>query len=102
MNAERFADLIRRQLDLFEREQSVLIVECEEAERAYDAADRGEAEERYGEYLDLVETGTELLAGLRDNFSSTMDEEAAEQYEEEFNRAVLKRLSRFALEIEDL
>lgn len=102
MSAERFADLVRRQLDLFKREQAVLIGECEEAERAYDAADRGEAEERYGEYLDLVETGTELLAGLRDNFSSTMDEEAAEKYEDEFNRAVLKRLSRFALRIEDV
>jgi len=30
-----------------------------------------------------------------------MDEEAAEAYEEEFNRAVAERLPRFALEIED-
>jgi hypothetical protein len=79
-----------------------LIADCDEAERAYDAADRAEAEERYSEYLDLVETGTELLAGLRDNFASTMEEEAAEEYEEAFNRAVVKRLPRFALEIEDL
>jgi tRNA G10 N-methylase Trm11 len=101
VSAERFADLIRRQLELFEREQAVLIAECEEAERAYDAADRGEAEERYGEYLDLVETGTELLADLRDNFKRTLDEETAEEYEAEFNRAVVKRLPRFALEIEN-
>jgi hypothetical protein len=79
-----------------------LIADCDEAERAYDGADRAEAEERYSEYLDLVETGTELLAGLRDNFASTMEEEAAEEYEEAFNRAVVKRLPRFALEIEDL
>ncbi len=102
MIAGRFADVIRRQLDLFEREEAALIVECEEAERAYDAADRSEAEERYAEYLDLVETGTELLAGLRDNFASTMEETAAEEYEEEFNRAVLKRFRRFAVEIEDV
>ena len=101
MSAERFPDLIGRQLDLFEREEAALIADCEEAERAYDLADRTEAEERYGEYLDLVETGTELLAGLRDNFASTMDDEAAEEYEEEFNGVVLKRLPRFALEIED-
>jgi hypothetical protein len=94
--------VIRRQLDLFEREQTALIVECEESERAYDAADRGEAEERYGEYLDLVETGTELLAGLRDNFASTMDEETADEYEQGFKRAVVERLPRFAVEIEDL
>jgi hypothetical protein len=101
VSSERFADLIRRQLDLFEHEQASLIAECDEAERAYDAADREEAEERYADYLDLVETGTELLATLRDNFASTMDEEAAEEYEQAFARAVVKRLTRFAVEIED-
>ena len=102
MSGQRFADVIRRQLDLFEREEADLISECVEAERAYDAADREDAEERYSEYLDLVETGTELLAGLRDAFASTIeDEDAAEEYEETFNRAVVKRLPRFALQIED-
>ena len=51
-----FEDLIRRQLDLFEQECAGLIADCDAAERAYDAADRDEAEERYGDYLDLVET----------------------------------------------
>jgi hypothetical protein len=51
--------------------------------------------------MDLVETGTELLADLRDHFAATLDEEAAEEYEEAFNRAVAKRLPRFALEIEN-
>ena len=88
VSRERFADLIQRQLDLFEREQAALIADCEHAERAYDAADREDAEERYSEYLDLVETGTDLLADLRDNFAMTMDEEAAEEYEQAFNRAV--------------
>jgi hypothetical protein len=97
----RFADVIDRQLDLFEREQRGLIDDCVAAERAYDCAPRDEAEERYGDYVDLVETGTELLAELRDNFASTLDEETGEEYEESFNRAVLKRLPRFALEIED-
>jgi hypothetical protein len=98
----RFSDVIRRQLDLFEREQAELIADCEAAEEAYDRAGREEAEERYADYLDQVETGTELLAGLRDNFASTMDDETAEEYEEEFNRAVHVRLPRFALQIEDL
>ena len=97
-----FEDLIRRQLDLFEEEHADLIADCEEAERAYDNAGRDEAEERYGDYQDLVETGTEELAALRDHFASTMTDEAAEDYEAEFNRSVLARLPRFALEIEEL
>jgi hypothetical protein len=97
----RFADVVRRQLDLFEQEHSGLIDDCLAAERAYNDAPRDEAEERYGDYVDLVETGTELLADLRDNFGATLDEDAADEYEEAFNRAVLKRLRRFALEIED-
>ena len=97
----RFTDVISRQLDLFEREQRGLIDDCAAAERAYDRAGRDEAEERYGDYMDLVETGTELLADLRDNFASTLGEDAADEYEMEFNRAVAKRLPRFALEIEN-
>jgi hypothetical protein len=93
--------VISRQLDLFEREQAGLMRDCEEAEAAYDRAERGEAEERFGDYQDLVETGTELLAELRDNFASTLGESAAEQYEAEFNRTVGKRLPRFSLEIEN-
>ena len=36
---------------------------------AYNRADRDEAEELYGDYVELVETGTELLADIRDNFA---------------------------------
>ncbi|HEY6835735.1 MAG TPA: hypothetical protein VI142_04615 [Gaiellaceae bacterium] len=97
----RFGDVIARQLDLFEREQAGLVRDCEEAEAAYDRAGRAEAEERYGDYQDLVETGTELLADLRDGYASTLGESAAEQYEAEFNRTVARRLPRFALEIEN-
>jgi hypothetical protein len=96
-----FKDVIERQLDLFEREHADLIAECEAAEEAYDAAARDEAEERYGDYVDLVETGTEALADLRDAFARTLDEDKAEEYEASFNRAVARRLPRFALEIGD-
>jgi hypothetical protein len=98
---KRFTDLIARQLDLFEREQRALIEQCLAAERAYDRANRGDAEERYGDYVDLVETGTEILADIRDHFAQTLDEATAEEYEAAFNRAVTKRLPRFALEIEN-
>ena len=97
----RFAGVIDAQLGLFESEEAELIADCERAERAYDDAPREEAEERYGDYLDLVETGTEILADLRDHYVSTLDEDGAEEYVSAFNRAVAKRLPRFALEIEN-
>ena len=94
----RFADVIRTQLDLFVEEEAELIRDCEQAELAYDRAERGEAEERYGDYLDLIETGTEILAGLRDAYADTL-EDAAERYVAEFNRAAARRLPRFASEL---
>jgi hypothetical protein len=95
----RFADLIARQLDLFEVENAELIADCAAAERAYDAAPRDEAEERYGDYLDLVGTGTEILAGMRDYYAR--ESAQADDYERAFNRAAAKRFPRFALELEN-
>ena len=93
--------MISRQLDLFERDHAELIHQSEQAERAYDRGGRDDAEERFGDYQDVVETATEILADLRDNFAVSLDEDAAEDYEAEFNRAVTKRLPRFSLEIEN-
>ena len=97
----RFVELVERQLELFETEHAGLVRDCEAALDAYNAAPREEAEERYGDYLDLVETATEVLAELRDHYAASLGEETAEEYEEVFNRSVLRRLPRFALEIED-
>jgi hypothetical protein len=101
LRRRRFSEVIARQLDLFVRENTALIEECEAAEHAYDRSQRDEAEERYGDYQDLVETGTEILADLRDNFATTLEEAEAGEYEATFNRAVRKRLPRFALELEN-
>ena len=97
----RFADVIFAAADLFEKESAALILACVEAESRLDQAERDEAEELFGDYQGLVETGTEELASLRDHFAATLGEAAAEQYETEFNRAVHKRFPRFALEIEN-
>jgi len=97
----RFADVIDRQLDLFEREHGDVIQEVRERLAAYNKADRDEAEELYGDYVDAVETGTEILADLRDAYARTLEEGVDEEYEREFNRAVAKRLSPFELEIEN-
>jgi isocitrate dehydrogenase kinase/phosphatase len=97
----RFAELIARQLDLFERDHADVIEEADAKLALYNDAARDEAEELYGDYVDAVETGTEILADLRDAYARTLDDDAAEHYEREFNRAVEKRLPRFALEIEN-
>jgi hypothetical protein len=98
---EPFRDVIRRQLELFQVDEAELIRATDEAERAYNRAPREEAEAYYEKYADLVETGTEALADLRDAYVRTLAEDAAEEYEAAFNRAVRKRLPRFALEIRD-
>lgn len=95
----RFLDLVERQLELFEREHAPLIRDADAALRAYDAAPAEEAEERYADFLDLVEAGCDELAALRDAYARTLDPETAEEYEEAFNRLVRKRLPRFGLEL---
>jgi hypothetical protein len=96
----RFVDLVERQIGLFEAENQGLIRDTEAALDAYNRAPRDEAEERYGDYLDLVETGTDQLIELRDNFAGTLDEGSYEEYHAVFNKTVRKRLPRFGLEID--
>ena len=93
----RFADLIQRQLALFRTDFGDLIDACAAAERAYDRAGREEAEERYAEYLELVEEGTDALVEIRDTYASTLEEDAAEEYELRIDHEVGRRLPRFAL-----
>jgi hypothetical protein len=95
----RFAQVIESQLDLFVRENCDVIEEAQERLDAYNRADRDGAEELYGDYVDAVETGTEILADLRDHYAQSLDD--PERYLREFNRAVARRLPTFALEIEN-
>ena len=95
----RFAKVIDAQLDLFVRDHSDVIEEATGRLDAYNRAGRDEAEELYGDYLDAVETGTEILADVRDHYARTVDD--PDRYCVEFNRAVLKRMPEFALEIEN-
>ena len=57
---------------------------------AYNAAGRDEAEELYGDYVDAVETGTEILADMRDHYARSLDD--PDDYLREFNKAVERRL----------
>ena len=97
----RFAELIERQLEVFAEDQEHdIFAEVRARKALYDGAGRDEAEELYGDYVDAVETATEALADMRDRFKRTLDEDAAEEYEREFNRAVKKRWPPFGLEID--
>ena len=97
----RFADVIARQLDVFaEDEANGLFEEVREKKELYDRADRSEAEEMYGDYVDVVEAATEALADMRYGFRRTLDDRTGEEYEEAFNRAVKKRWPHLGLEID--
>ena len=100
LRRRRFGDVIARQLDVFAADRDDVFAEIRRRKRLYDAGDRSEAEELYGDYVDAVETGTEALADMRDRFKRTLDGDAADEYEHEFNRAVKKRWPHFGLEID--
>ena len=95
----RYAKLIETQLDLFVREHPDIRADVRERLEAYNRADRSEAEELYGDYLDAVETGTEILADMRDHYAQSLDD--GDEYIREFNAAVARRLPEYALEIEN-
>jgi hypothetical protein len=88
----RFSDVIRRQLELYEAENGDLLDRIDAAKRAYDRAGTGEAEEAYGEYMDLVEEAEDGLLDLRDRYAETMAARDRRVYEREFWRAAEKRL----------
>ena len=101
LRRDPFRDVIARQLDLFVEDEADLLEECRDKFRTYERAPREDSEEAYGDFVDVVETATEALADMRDRFARTLDEDAAEPYEESFNRAVRKRWPELGLEIEN-
>ena len=72
-------DMIDRQLDLFARtRRTAARRRPTRPSAATTRADRDEAEEAYGDYVDAVDAVTEALADMRDRFTRTLDEDAAE------------------------
>ena len=86
---------MRRQLDAFAEDESELLEEARDAERAYDSAEREDAEEAYSDFQLVLEAGAERLAELRDTYAATLDEDAAEEYAETFRRAAVRRFPGF-------
>jgi hypothetical protein len=97
----RFGDLIARQLSFFEQDDNDLLDDVDAALGRYNAADRDEAEELYGDYQLAIEAATDRLAELRDSYARSLDEDGAEEYAAEFNAAVVARWRALALTIEE-
>lgn len=93
----RFTDLVDRQLDLFEQDEAELIRDTEAALTTYNRAPRDEAEERYGDYLDHVDAGLDLLLDLREAYAATLPEETDDEYRETFNDRARRRVPQFSL-----
>ena len=89
-----YRDLIRRQLDLFVEEHGALFAEAHEALRVYHDAERDEAEERYGDYADLLDLAAAHLAELRDGFAENLEDPGS--YLRAFDRAAARRFPQLA------
>jgi hypothetical protein len=94
--SDRFDDLVRTQLDLFAEDEAELLAEAEEADEAQTRADRGEAEELYGDYQFVVDAIGEGLLDIRETYVATLEDDAADEYRAAFTRAASKRFPRFA------
>jgi hypothetical protein len=90
----RFGDLVRRQLDLFAEDEAGLVAEAEELERGYDAAERDEAEEAYGDLQLVYAAIVERLEEVRDGYARTIDDDARKDYERAFDREARRRYPR--------
>jgi hypothetical protein len=95
-----FGDLVDTQLELFAGDHAPLLADCEAALRAYDDAAGEDPEERYGEYVDLVDEVRDELELVRDGYAASLDEGTAEAYRVAFNAGAHRRFPRHMLELE--
>jgi hypothetical protein len=101
LGRSRFADLVRRQLDLFENEEASLLTEAAQADDAWTHADRENSEELFGDYQLVVDAVAERLHDLRETYAASLDELTADEYRAGFNQAAVKRFRRYSGLLED-
>ena len=99
LGRSRFAKLVETQLDVFVRDHEDVLENVQAHLDAYNRAGRDDAEELYGDYVDAVETGTEILADMRDHYARTVDD--PDDYVRTFNRVAARRLPQLARGLED-
>ena len=92
----RFHDLIRRQLDLFEADETMLLAEAREADAGWTNASAEDSEELYGDYQLVVDAIGERLHDIRETYASALDDSTAEGYRAAFDRAARERFGRYA------
>lgn len=98
----RFGDLIDMQLQVFAQDHAERLEALRATLAEYRAADREEAEERYGDYADQIDWAAEELAELRDAYAATMEPGLVEQYEREFAKAVRRAYPAVADALDEL
>jgi hypothetical protein len=98
MFRSRFRSIVASQLDLFARENTALLERISDSLDEYNRAERDEAEELFGEYMDAHAVAAEILEEMRDHYARTLDD--ADEYVEVFNRSVRKRWPVTATELD--
>lgn len=94
----RFKPVISSQLDLFARENDLLLKRIADSLAEYNRAERDDAEELFGEYMDAHAVAAEILEEMRDHYARTLED--SDEYVEAFNRAVQKRWPVTATELD--
>jgi hypothetical protein len=96
LGRRRFAELVQRQLDLFEEDARPVLDEAAAADSAWAHATAEESEELFGDYQLIVDELAERLYDLREGYARTLDDRAAEDYRKAFNRGAKNRFRRYA------
>ena len=94
----QFKKLVASQLDLFARENADLLKRISASLDEYNSAERDEAEELFGEYMDAHAVAAEILEEMRNHYARTLED--PEEYVSVFNRAVQKRWPVTATELD--
>jgi hypothetical protein len=96
-----FADLVRRQLDLFAADETALLEEARSAEVAWQRAGRNGAEEAYGDWQLVADAIAERLLDLRETYAGTLHQTVIDAYRHAFDRQARKRFPRFVALLDD-
>jgi hypothetical protein len=93
-----YGKLAEMQLDVFAADQRDLVEDVAVRLESYNRADRTDAEELYGDYVDAIDAAVDALVEMRDHYARTVEDPDA--YVHAFGRAVARRFPDYARELE--